>query len=127
MPVRRAASPRMVAGLVAAPTAPLPLRGGELALGFDFGTSGARCAVVDEEGTIVFEPAAYAWGELERQQTAEGWVAALHSLLDSLPSELCGRVRRIAVSGTSSSVVLCDSRDGSPAAGRGPPDRPPPG
>jgi xylulokinase len=55
----------------------------------------------------------------ERQQTAEGWVAALHSLLDSLPVEVCQRVQRIAVSGTSSSVVLCDRRDGTPATGRG--------
>ena len=115
---RRAPSPRMV---VPAPPAPLPLGKGELALGFDFGTSGARCAVVDDEGAIVCEPEAYRWGASERQQTAEGWVAALHSLLDSLPADVCGKVRRIAVSGTSSSIVLCDKRDGSPAAGRGPP------
>lgn len=115
---RRAPSPRMV---VPAPPAPLPLGKGELALGFDFGTSGARCAVVDAEGTIVCEPEAYRWGANERQQTAEGWVEALFSLLDSLPADVCGKVRRIAVSGTSSSIVLCDKRDGTPAPGRGPP------
>jgi sugar (pentulose or hexulose) kinase len=108
------------AGVAASPPPPSAIGGDELALGFDFGTSGARCAVVDASGAVVCEPAAYAWGgEQERKQTAEAWVDALHSLLDALPAELCGRVRRIAVSGTSSSVVLCDRRDGTPAAGRG--------
>ena len=120
--LRSAVHPRMAAaaGVAASPPPPSAIGGDELALGFDFGTSGARCAVVDASGAVVCEPAAYAWGgEQERKQTAEAWVDALHSLLDALPAELCGRVRRIAVSGTSSSVVLCDRRDGTPAAGRG--------
>ena len=120
--LRSAVHPRMAAaaGVAASPPPPPAIGGDELALGFDFGTSGARCAVVDASGAVVCEPAAYAWGsDQERTQTAEAWVDALHSLLDALPAELCGRVRRIAVSGTSSSVVLCDRRDGTPAAGRG--------
>jgi len=120
--LRSAVHPRMgiATGVAASPPPPSAIGGDELALGFDFGTSGARCAVVDASGAVVCEPAAYAWGgEQERKQTAEAWVDALHSLLDALPAELCGRVRRIAVSGTSSSVVLCDRRDGTPAAGRG--------
>ena len=120
--LRSAVHPRMAAaaGVSASPPPPPAIGGDELALGFDFGTSGARCAVVDASGAVVCEPAAYAWGsDQERTQTAEAWVDALHSLLDALPAELCVRVRRIAVSGTSSSVVLCDRRDGTPAAGRG--------
>ena len=98
--LRSAVNPRMAAaaGVAASPPPPPPIGADDLALGFDFGTSGARCAVVDANGEVVCEPAAYAWGgEEERRQTAEAWVDALHSLLDSLPAELCGRVRRIAV------------------------------
>lgn len=122
VPSLRTAPPRMAAatGVAIAPPPPPSIASDELALGFDFGTSGARCTVVDAAGTVVCEPSAYMWdASFERQQTAEGWVAALHSLLDSLPVEVCQRVQRIAVSGTSSSVVLCDRRDGTPATGRG--------
>ena len=61
-----------------------PLTDG-LALGFDFGTSGVRCAVVNAAGEIVASPASYGWGKKERCQEASDWVAALHAQLDALP------------------------------------------
>ena len=91
----------------------------ELALGFDFGTSGARCALVDAEGKLVCSPPSFPWGERERQQTAADWVDALHSLLESVPPAQRRRVSRIAVSGTSSSVLLCDEVTGEPSSERG--------
>ena len=95
-----------------------PLTDG-LALGFDFGTSGVRCAVVNAAGEIVACPASYGWGNKERSQEASDWVAALHAQLDALPKEVRACVKRIAVSGTSSSMLLFDTETGMAAAGRG--------
>ena len=103
---------------VPAPPRAVPIQPGELALGFDFGTSGARCALVDYAGQLVCSPPPFPWGERERLQTAADWTAALHALLDSVPVEQRQRVARIAVSGTSGSVLLCDSASGE-ASSRG--------
>ena len=108
------------ASVVRAPPPTLaPLRTPELALGFDFGTSGARCVVLDAGGDVLCAPASYAWGDRERQQSAQGWIDALGALFDSIPADLRGRIARIAVSGTSGSAVLVDARSGEPAADRG--------
>ena len=79
-----------------------PLHGDALALGFDFGTSGVRCVVVNAEGCIIASPDGYMWGERERRQEATDWNDALHAQLDALPADARARVQRIAVSGTSS-------------------------
>ncbi len=93
------------------------------ALGLDFGTSGVRCAVVDGEGNLLHSPTPFAWGERrERRQEAADWAEALWSQLDALPAELRARIARIAVSGTSSSMLLVDADAGFAASdGRGPP------
>jgi xylulokinase len=83
-----------------------------LALGFDFGTSGARCALVDSSGQLLppeLTPAPIPWAERERVQTAADWDEALASLLSALHPEVLARVQRIAISGTSSSMLLLDA------------------
>ena len=100
--------------------APLTPGSDALALGFDFGTSGARCALVDATGAPVCDEPSYAWGERERCQEASDWEAALEALLDDVPVALRRRVRRICISGTSGSVLLVDD-SGEAAAGRGDP------
>ena len=120
----------LVAGMLAASSAmtvaPTPKRKlkpltgeSDLALGFDFGTSGVRCAVVNAAGETVASPESFAWGAKERCQEATDWVAALHSQLDALPADTRARVQRIAVSGTSSSMLLVDAESGAASAGRG--------
>ena len=54
-----------------------PISGDACALGFDFGTSGVRCAVVDAAGKVVASPEGYPWGERERAQTCDMWREAL--------------------------------------------------
>lgn len=103
------------APLPAPPTGLPPLSSNQLALGFDFGTSGARCVVVDWQGELVCSPPPYPWGESERHQTGGAWLCAMHALLESVPPTTRRHIARIAVSGTSSSVILCDS-DGAPLA-----------
>ncbi|EOD06617.1 hypothetical protein EMIHUDRAFT_42376, partial [Emiliania huxleyi CCMP1516] len=90
-------------------------------LGYDFGTSGVRCAIVDASGEIVANPPGYSWGVAgERAQEASDWEEALFSQLAALPADARARVSRIAVSGTSGSMLLVDG-DGAPAASRGSP------
>jgi len=48
-------------------------------------------------------------------------VEALNTLMDAIPSDVIKRVARIAVSGTSGTVLLCDGRTGLPSEGRGDP------
>ena len=101
-----------------------PISGDACALGFDFGTSGVRCAVVDAAGKVIASPPGYAWGEAnERSQEASDWETALFSQLDALPADTRARVQRIAVSGTSGSMLLVTGEDGSsaPAPERGSP------
>ena len=92
-----------------------PMSPGDLALGFDFGTSGARCALIDAEGNLVCSPPPYPWGKRERRQTAADWMDALNALLESVPATERRRVSRIAVSGTSSSVIIFDEATGKPS------------
>jgi sugar (pentulose or hexulose) kinase len=114
--------PPALLSLVMAPAPSLPpMSAGEVSLGFDFGTSGARCAAIAADGTLLCSPPPYSWGERERSQTAADWTAALETLLDSLDVEVRSRVARIAISGTSSTVTLVDARTGLASTSRGPP------
>ena len=105
-----------------APTPPRtlpPITGNACALGYDFGTSGVRCAIVDASGETVANPPGSSWGVAgERVQAASDWEEALFSQLAALPADARARVSRIAVSGTSGSMLLVDG-DGAPAASRG--------
>ena len=73
-----------------------PLKGDSLALGFDFGTSGVRCAVINAEGELIASPTGYSWGERERCQEAADWKLALDAQMEALPVETRARIRRIA-------------------------------
>ena len=76
-------------------------------LGLDFGTSGARACVLDENNKIVHEDrTAYPHAAT---QNADDWRAALYHLLLGIPEEISSQIIRIAVDGTSSSVLLCDA------------------
>lgn len=75
-------------------------------LGLDFGTSGARACVLDEDGAIAHEDRiAYCDAA---GQTPEDWREALHNLLRRLPAPVAAQLKRIAVDATSGTVLLCD-------------------
>jgi len=80
-------------------------------LGIDFGTSGCRAAVIDAAGRLL--------GQAESPYPAPdarnplGWWQALAVVLAGLPAR--ERVRRLAVDGTSGTLVLCDAQ-GAPLA-----------
>lgn len=79
-----------------------------ISLGIDFGTSGARAAVVNEAGNILAE-AKYAFSGKKLAVTPTEWQTALFSLLEQLPLELRQKTEAIAIDGTSSTVLLCDA------------------
>ncbi|MEL6469830.1 MAG: FGGY-family carbohydrate kinase [Cyanobacteria bacterium J06623_4] len=76
------------------------------ALGIDFGTSGARAIAIDSGGQAVAQ-ARYHLSSSEVQQPAS-WQQALWQLLSDLPVACRHQLRRIAVNGTSATVLLCD-------------------
>ena len=81
-------------------------------LGFDFGTSGARICVVDGGAGSGSEAILHEGSVPYAEQSPDVWVAAMESLLDGIPPAVRGRISSIAVSGTSASVMLVDSKTG---------------
>jgi D-ribulokinase len=71
-----------------------------IALGIDFGTSGARLVAIDTDRNVLW------WRT--RAIYAGDWRSTLFALMRSVPAEIALRVSRIAIDGTSSTVVLCD-------------------
>lgn len=84
-----------------------------LALGIDFGTSGARAIALARSGTVVAESRVS--GNASPSETARAWQAQLEEILAQLGRSVRQRVRAIAINGTSGTVVLCD-RQGQPLA-----------
>jgi hypothetical protein len=83
-------------------------------VGFDFGTSGARLNVVNSADLSVVHSDEIKYSE----QKANIWLDALNELLSAVPPNLRQRTERIAVSGTSASVLTIDAGTG--AVTRGP-------
>jgi sugar (pentulose or hexulose) kinase len=84
-------------------------------LGIDFGTSGCRAVVIDSRKNTLAEaaqplPAAQSL-DGKTTQNPQLWLDALDRLLQDLSTKtpLC-EIRRIAVDGTSGTVLLCDSK-----------------
>lgn len=73
-------------------------------LGIDFGTSGARAIVINHEGEI---QARISLSSLEVSTNA--WRTALFTLLQNVPISIRKGIQSIAINGTSSSVLICDS------------------
>ena len=81
-------------------------------LGIDFGTSGARGVVIDSSGSILAE-VRYPFEMSLESDLIKCWRNALFSLLEQLSKGLRGEIKRIAINGTSSTVLLCDG-EGNP-------------
>ncbi|WP_250123309.1 FGGY-family carbohydrate kinase [Chroococcidiopsis sp. CCMEE 29] len=79
-----------------------------LYLGFDFGTSGARSVVINNEASILAK-ADYAFEASQSEVMPTGWQTALFCLIEQIPLEVRQEIRAIAIDGTSSTVLLCDA------------------
>ena len=84
-----------------------------LGLGLDFGTSGARCCVIESglnfglDVRIVFE-ASHAF-PAPRAQTPQHWADALAALLAAIPGALRAQLAHAAICATSGTVLLADA------------------
>ena len=82
----------------------------DLALGVDFGTSGARAIAIASDDAILAE-ARYPF---EANQTSDplAWRSALYQLIEEIVSQIArsDRIHRIAINGTSATVLLCDAK-----------------
>lgn len=81
-----------------------------LYLGIDFGTSGARCAVIDSEQKIQHEGRYDFSYDFNRapDNLPVVWRTALFTLIEQIPPAFLKQVEAIAINGTSSTVMLCD-------------------
>lgn len=78
-----------------------------LFLGIDFGTSGARAIVIDNLKQVHTEvKASYP----QVKSLTNAWQETLFSLLYSLPQTIRQKIKRIAIDGTSSTVLICDKQ-----------------
>ncbi|TAE57653.1 MAG: carbohydrate kinase [Nostocales cyanobacterium] len=75
-------------------------------LGIDFGTSGARAIVIDEQAQIVAQTR-HPW--TNSKNWVECWQRALWSLLEGISQELRSQIQAIAINGTSSTILLTDA------------------
>lgn len=79
-------------------------------IGLDFGTSGARVMVIDEAAQLLWTD------QVQFPKIADWtlvWPEALDTLLGQIPVVFRQQTRRIAINGTSSTVLLCEE-DGGP-------------
>ncbi|MGB0563595.1 MAG: FGGY-family carbohydrate kinase [Spirulinaceae cyanobacterium] len=79
-------------------------------IGLDFGTSGARLIAIDDACLLVSE-AQVAFPDIADWTLV--WPEALNQLLLQVPRSLRQQTRRLAINGTSSTVLLCEE-DGGP-------------
>ncbi len=77
-------------------------------LGVDFGTSGARAAVIDRRGELYFQ-AGERFGPEAADNWPQTWRSHLFALLQQIPLEYRQQMGAIAINGTSSTVLLCDA------------------
>jgi D-ribulokinase len=77
-------------------------------LGIDFGTSGARAIAISPTAQILHEQV-LTFGSAQEARDPLVWKAILFELLGNLPREVREGLRAIALNGTSSTVLLCDS------------------
>lgn len=83
-----------------------------LYLGIDFGTSGARGIVIDATGVIQAE-AQYTFAATPLAELTATWQNTLYQLIEQIPTPIRQEITRIAIDGTSATVLLCD-RQGTP-------------
>ena len=72
-----------------------------VSIGIDFGTSGARLVAIDTDCNVLW------WGAMDL--ITGTWPEILFALIRAMPIEIKSQVSRIAIDGTSSTVLLCDA------------------
>jgi D-ribulokinase len=79
-----------------------------LYLGIDFGTTGARSTIIDSQGTIHCETEC-TFANAQQPELPSVWQNALSAVIEQIPATIRNQVSAIALDGTSSTVMLCDT------------------
>ncbi|KAL4304290.1 hypothetical protein GQ457_10G024770 [Hibiscus cannabinus] len=88
--------------------------GERLYLGMDFGTSGARFALIDKQGTVHAE-GKRGYPQYMKDDSVDwgrSWKTTLFSLLEDVPVHLRPLVASISLDGTSATTLIIDSNTG---------------
>lgn len=101
----------------AAPTAPKPpaRTKGEAFIGIDIGTSGCRAIAIDSAGAVLAQaeaplPPSTCVGAEVTQDPAHWWTA-MYACLKNVTGQIdAQRVQRLALAGTSATLLLCDKQ-----------------
>ncbi|KAM7479349.1 hypothetical protein LguiA_027562 [Lonicera macranthoides] len=88
--------------------------GERLYLGMDFGTSGARYALIDKEGTKLAEGKREypLFMSKEIVDWARSWKMTIFSLIEDIPINLRPFIASISIDGTSATTIIIDSTTG---------------
>ena len=79
----------------------------ELIGGLDFGTSGVRISVINSQKELKFTNSVpYQYGF----KNPNSWRNSCENLLDSLPSNIKSKMVKLAISGTSGTLLACNFR-----------------
>ncbi len=80
------------------------------ALGIDFGTSGARAVVIDGESAkeSIVTQSNYRFLTVEEVASPTVWEQMLWQLIEAIAPQTRAQIHRIAVNGTSATMLLCD-------------------
>ncbi|KAF5764471.1 putative carbohydrate kinase, FGGY, ATPase, nucleotide binding domain-containing protein [Helianthus annuus] len=86
----------------------------KLYLGMDFGTSGARYAVIDKEGVIHSEAKRDypMFMNGDAVDWVRSWKTTLFSLLEDIPITMRSLITSISIDGTSATTLILDSKTG---------------
>ncbi len=79
-------------------------------LGIDFGTSGARAIVLDGDrvGKLIVAQSSYRFSNAEEAASPTAWEEVLWRLIEAIVPPIRAQIRRIAINGTSATMLLCD-------------------
>jgi len=75
--------------------------------GLDFGTSGARISIINSQKELIYSnsvPYQYSF------ENPNSWIESCSRLLDSLPVEVKSYLNRLAISGTSGTLIACNMK-----------------
>ena len=81
-----------------------------VALGIDFGTSGARAITINSQRQIVTETNLIFPVNISLENLSINWEKSLFKLISQIPQHVRQQITRISIDGTSSTVLLCDRR-----------------
>ena len=80
-----------------------------LFLGIDFGTSGGRGIVINDKEEIITQ-VNFSFHQQNTNNLAQTWKHTLYILLENISTEIRNKIEAIAINGTSSTVLFCNSK-----------------